>query len=126
MAQLEDVPDSDPLPPAAEVSISFEARSALIHLSGEVDLTLREGLEFAAQEAILRTVPVTVDLSSVTFMDSAGVAFLAALVRAGAGSGWRLAIIGPSQLILDTLTVSGLLPVLDVLTTSRRPVTNGC
>lgn len=114
MAQLEEVPDSNPLPTAAEVSISFEAHSAFISLSGEIDLTIRDGLEFAAQEAIVRAVPVRVDLSGVTFMDSTGIGFLVALVRAGAESGWRLAVIGPSRLILDTLSVAGLASSIDV------------
>ena len=114
MAQLEEQPDSDFPPPAAEVSISFDAGTALITLSGEIDLALRAGLEFAAEEAILRSLPVRVDLSAVTFMDSAGVGFLARLVRAGREAGWRLTVIGPSQRILETLTMTGLVPFLDM------------
>jgi anti-anti-sigma factor len=113
MAQLEETPDSDHLP-ASEVTISFEAGTALITLSGEIDLALHEGLDFAAEEAILRALPARVDLSAVTFMDSAGVGFLASLVRAGREAGWRLTVIGPSQRILETLTMTGLVPFLDM------------
>jgi stage II sporulation protein AA (anti-sigma F factor antagonist) len=114
MALLEDRPDSRPRRIDAEVSISFEAGTARITLSGEIDLAMRQGLEFVAEEAILRALPVRVDLSAVTFMDSAGVAFLASLVRAGHEAGWRVTVIGPSQRILETLTICGLVPLLDV------------
>jgi anti-anti-sigma factor len=102
------------------VSICFEAGSALITLSGEIDLAMREGMDFAAQEAIVRGVPVRVDLSGVTFMDSAGVGFLASLVRAGFQAGWRLTVIGPNRRILETLTISGLSPALEVHQTETR------
>jgi anti-anti-sigma factor len=114
MGRPEDRPDSNPQPTGAEVSISFEAGSALITLSGEIDLAMRAGLEFAAVEAIVRALPVRVDLSGVTFMDSAGIGFVAALVRAGSEAGWRLTVIGPSRRILETLTMTGLVPFLDV------------
>ena len=120
MAQLEEQPDSDFPPPAAEVSISFDAGTALITLSGEIDLALGAGLEFAAEEAILRSLPVRVDLSAVTFMDSAGVGFLARLVRAGSESGWRLTVIGPRRRVLETLTITGLVPAIDVHETETQ------
>jgi anti-anti-sigma factor len=120
MAQLEEPSDSNPRPSAAEVSISFAAGTAIITLSGEIDLALRAGLEFAAQEAIVRARPVRVDLSEVTFMDSAGVAFLAALVRAGSEAGWRLTIIGPSRRVMETLTMTGLAPALEVHQTETQ------
>ncbi|MDP9219557.1 MAG: STAS domain-containing protein [Actinomycetota bacterium] len=113
MALLEEPPDSDPLP-ESEVSISFEAGSALITLSGEIDLAMAGGLEFVAEEAIVRALPVRVDLSRVTFMDSAGVGFVAALVRAGYDAGWQPTVIGPSRRVLETLTLTGLVPFLEV------------
>jgi anti-sigma B factor antagonist len=120
MAQLEEPSDSNPLPPAAEVSISFAAGTALITLSGEIDLALSAGLEFAAEEAIVRAIPVRVDLSAVTFMDSAGVAFLAVLVRAGSEAGWRLTIVEPSRRVMETLTITGLAPALEVHQTETQ------
>ena len=122
MSQVEERPKSDPQPPVAEVAICFEAGTALITLAGEIDLAMSEGIAFVAEEASLRRVPVRVDLSAVTFMDSVGVGFLARLVRAGSEADWRLTVIGPSRRILETLTISGIVPALDVY---RRRVVRG-
>ena len=48
-------------------------------------------------------------------MDSAGVGFLASLVRASSEAGWRLTVIGPGGRMLETLTMCGLVPALDVV-----------
>jgi anti-anti-sigma factor len=69
---------------------------------GEIDLALHAGPDFAAEQAIVRSLPIRVDLSAVTFMDSAGVGFLAHLVRAGSEAGWRLTVTRPSRRILET------------------------
>ena len=114
MTQLDPTPDQLSSPPVAEVVISFEAGTAMITLSGQIDLATQTGLDFAAEEAILRALPVRVDLSRVTFMDSAGSGFVARLVRAASEAGRRLTVIGPNRRIIDTLAVSGLAPFLDV------------
>jgi anti-sigma B factor antagonist len=114
MAQIAGSPESDSRPPVAEVAIFFEAGTAVIRLAGEIDPAVSEALAFAAEEAILRTLPVRVDLSAVTFLDSAGVNFLARLVRAGAEAGWRLTVTGPSQRVLETLTMSGIVPAFEL------------
>lgn len=120
MAQIEEPPASDPRSPLTEVTITFDAQTALITLAGEIDLAVGESLAFAAEKATLRSLPVRVDLSGVTFMDSAGVGFLAQLARTGSEAGWRLTVIGPSQLVLETLTMSGIAPALDVQPVESR------
>lgn len=115
MAQIEEgPPGSEPRAPFAEVRLAFDAHMAVIRLAGEIDLAIGESLAVAAQEAIIRALPVRVDVSEVTFMDSTGLGFLAQLERAGAEAGWRLTVIGPSQLILETLTMCGMVPWIDV------------
>lgn len=123
MRQTEQPAEPDPPSPVAGVAISFEAGTALITLTGEVDLAIGEALWFAAEEAIVRTLPVRVDLSGVTFLDSAGVGFLARLVRAGSEAGWRPTVIGPRRAVLETLTISGIVPALEVHQVETRTPT---
>ena len=40
------------------MAISFDAHTALITLAGEIDLAIGEDLALAAEEAIIRAVPV--------------------------------------------------------------------
>ena len=121
MAPLEEQPDSDFPPPAAEVSISFDAGTALITLSGEIDLALRAGLEFAAEEAILRSLPVRVDLSAVTFMDSQGLAALLRARQEAESSGGSLRLEGVPARVLKLLRLTRLDSVftVDSISTER-------
>jgi anti-sigma B factor antagonist len=118
MAQLEERSDSEPRPDArltaAEVSPFFGAAWTVITLSGEIDLAASADLAFAAQGATAHGLPVRVDVSALTFMDSAGVAFMATLVRAGFRAGWRPALIGPSRRIRELMSISGLGQAVDM------------
>jgi anti-sigma B factor antagonist len=117
-APLEERSASKPTPDAgltqAEVSSCFEAAATLITLSGEIDLATSAELESAAQEAIARGQPVRVDVSALSFMDSAGVSFMATLARAGSQAGWRPTFIGPSRRIRELLSMVGLAQAVEL------------
>lgn len=69
---------------AGAVQVIVGADRIRIVLSGDVDSDLGDELTEAAAEAELHDLPIEVDAHHVTFMDSAGVAFLARLsVRSG-------------------------------------------
>ena len=119
MAELvEEEPDSTPGPAGIELSVTFEADTALITLSGGVDLARRSDLDAVASLVIDYGAPARVDVSRVTFIDSSGLAFLASLVRAGDASGWRLVVVGASRRVRETLEVAGLLTALDLTDTA--------
>jgi anti-sigma B factor antagonist len=95
--------------------VSMDDGVTVIHLSGEVDTVLEPRLRFISQDAIDRGLPVRVDLSAVTFMDSSGLGFLAALAAAGRARGYTLSVVGAGPLVRETIELTGLLPVLDLI-----------
>ena len=63
-----------------DVTVTRVGTQAVVRLFGEVDLALARRLSDARDEvAALRVTRVAVDLDAVTFMDSAGAAFLVGL-----------------------------------------------
>ncbi|RZS87466.1 anti-anti-sigma factor [Motilibacter rhizosphaerae] len=85
-------------------------------LEGEIDLHRSEELRTAAVafEASGATVLV-VDLSAVTFLDSAGLAFLARVARCAQQRGGLVRVLRPTPIVRRALEVSGLLALLHVL-----------
>jgi anti-sigma B factor antagonist len=96
-------------------AVSADGGRTVIRLSGEVDTVLEPRMRLLCQEAIDRGLPVRVDLSAVTFMDSSGLGFLAALAAAGRSRGHTLSVIGAGPLVRETIELTGLLPVLDLI-----------
>ncbi len=71
--------DGVPCGEPGEVQVILGADHARVILSGDVDSELADDLTEAAAEAESHRLPIEVDARHVTFMDSAGVAFLARL-----------------------------------------------
>ncbi|NHC14651.1 STAS domain-containing protein [Motilibacter deserti] len=80
-----------------------------VALSGEVDLAMGARLDaLASGYENGTTLDVRVDLREVSFMDSAGLAFVARLVRAALERGGEVVLVAPSPVVRRLLTVSGL------------------
>ncbi|MEZ0166117.1 STAS domain-containing protein [Kineococcus sp. LSe6-4] len=109
-------PASVPDGPAGEVDLRLAPDAATVVLTGEIDDELRPGLDAVTAEVAreLRAAarPVLVDASGVSFMDSAGAAFLAKLVVAVRPA--RLAV-RPSGPVGFLLHVTRLSDVVDVV-----------
>lgn len=90
-----------------------DGRSRVI-VAGEVDLATAGALEHATRDA-LAAGPVTVDLSAVTFMDSAGLRTLGDLARAAQADGGGLRIADgfqrPVARLLDVTGMRAALPI---------------
>jgi len=103
------------------IAVFYEDRETLIELSGEVDLACHDDLACMAATAIARGGPITVDVSDVTFMDSAGVTFLARLCGAEHQCGRRLSVNGARGIVLQLLEGAGLADdVVDVSVAAGR------
>jgi anti-sigma B factor antagonist len=111
MAQAADPQDPRPLP--GDVSVFFDDGVTLVIMTGEVDLAIAADLEDAGRDAISRGVPVRIDMRTLSFIDSAGVAFVARLVAAADATDMRLTVSGASRAVIETLAVAGLAPLLD-------------
>jgi anti-sigma B factor antagonist len=105
-----------PTPPTSpgEVSVFFDEGVTLVILSGDIDLAMSGDLEYAGRDAIDRQVPVHLDLTRVTFMDSIGIGFVARLAASAREAGHRVRVVEASRRAIEALTVSCLIPLLDV------------
>lgn len=100
---------------AADVDVhDDDPREALVAVSGEIDLTVRDELQNTLTATIdeAGVTKVVVDLSRVTFMDSTGLhILLTARQRAhSAGVGFR--VVGATGLVHRVLAVTGVLELL--------------
>ena len=82
--------------------------------SGELDLHTSHDLRSALLEACIARVPVVVDLSLVTFIDSSALGVLTAVHRRLATKGCSLVIVGASARVVTALRHTGLLSFLEV------------
>lgn len=90
-----------------EVSVDYDDDQTLIRLGGEVDQALVACLDFAQEQAIQRDLPVRIDVSGVTFMDSAGLALIVRVVGAERAHGRRVRVEGVAGQVDELLRVSG-------------------
>jgi len=96
-----------------ENAVVFDSEETLILLVGEVDLAVADDLDIAGKDATRRGLPIRVDLSRVTFMDSTGVTLLARLVRSEAEHRRRIAVTDPPLAIQELLAITGLACLVD-------------
>jgi anti-sigma B factor antagonist len=96
--------------------------SRLIRADGEIDLStvaaLRRELDTAREEGV----PVTLDLSGITFIDSTGLALLLEASRSSATSDWAFFVVRCSPAVERLIEVSGAADLL-MLADPRRAAT---
>ena len=98
---------------SAGVEVRLQRDVSVIVLVGEVDLAMQRELELACDQALEGGVPVIVDASATTFIDSVALGFLVRLIRADPG-GRRPQLTGASPLVLDTVNILGLAQLMDL------------
>lgn len=94
------------------VQVLEEEGATHVVLSGEVDSDLGEELSQAAADAAVAGKPVRVDTRGVTFMDSAGLAFLARLCVA---SDSNVEVLVASTTVKFLLEMTGMVDALDMV-----------
>jgi anti-anti-sigma factor len=95
------------------LAVAYDEGLTLVQLSGEIDLALGPELEEVSREAIERGVPVRVDVTAVSFIDSVGLGFIARLTAAGHQQGWRLVLVGASRRVNEGVNLTGLRSLMD-------------
>jgi anti-anti-sigma factor len=88
---------------AGGIALVERADVSVVDMWGEIDIALRNEASAALARAFERDLPVVVDTSRVTFIDSAGVAFLVQLCRIGRDEGLRVSMHRPPAAVLDVL-----------------------
>ena len=91
--------------------------------SGEFDLGNAERLRHQWYQVIAETEPdrVIVDLSDVTFLDSAALSVLAALVKRQDLRHGSVAVLNPSAFTLRVMGIAGLSRTVEILFAPREP-----
>lgn len=104
----------DPLS-SAPLALEVGGTAALPHLTlaGEVDCTSAPRV-VAALDEVLAAAPreVLVDLTAVTFLDSAGLCTLAAAHRTALAAGGRLRVLAATRAVIRPLQITGLWALL--------------
>ena len=85
------------------IALTERSSVCVVTMWGEVDIALRNEASAALSGAFQRDLPVVVDASRVTFIDSAGIAFLVQLCRIGRDEGLRVSLHRPPPAVLDVL-----------------------
>jgi anti-anti-sigma factor len=92
-----------------ELAVDRDNERATLRVSGEIDLTSAPKLDDEIQGLIERSVMnLTLDLSSVAFMDSTGLRVLLKASKVLEGSGGKVTLREPSEPVRRLLEVSGL------------------
>lgn len=105
-------------PDRIDVQLTTSARGCSVTVHGEIDSTTAPGLRDCLLETLSRSgsAPVEVDLSRVTFLDSAGLSALAAAHRAAGISGRELRIrCGTARAVVRPLQITGLWGVFTIV-----------
>jgi anti-anti-sigma factor len=99
-----------------------EPGASVVDMWGEIDVALRSEASAALANALERDVPVVIDTSKVTFMDSTGIAFLVQFYTIGSEEGLSVTLRDPPSVVTDVLEMLG---VIEMFGTDQHEVTSG-
>ena len=94
--------------PAGAIEVAVGEGRVVVVLTGEIDSALRGEASTAMAAALAAGLPVLVDATDVTFLDSSGVAFLLQLRRAAAEAGQEVSLRDPGRTVADVLRLVGM------------------
>jgi anti-sigma B factor antagonist len=98
---------------AGDAAVFFDDQVTLVMLSGEVDLAIGDDLEFAGRDAMDRGMPVRLDCSRVTFIDSVGLGFVARMASAERERGRVLPLIDAPRNVQEAIHLVGLAELVE-------------
>ncbi|SDD12930.1 anti-anti-sigma factor [Sanguibacter gelidistatuariae] len=101
------------------IRLQEELGYSIVDMWGEVDGALRPEASAALARALDRDLPVIIDTSRVTFIDSTGIAFLVQFYTIGQEEGLKVTLRNPPTVVSDVLAMLG---VDEFLTRGPVPV----
>lgn len=105
------------------ISVNWVETTALVELSGEVDMSTVPLMHEYLEELLPRLrAGLVLDLTLVTFLDSSGLAFLCAADRRVKAHGGRLVVYAPTRRIRRLFEISGLTPILEIVPTEPAEI----
>ncbi len=111
--QVTDGPSAPGSGEPASVHVIVTHDRTRIVVSGEIDADLGPDLQEAAADAEATGLPIEVDATHVTFMDSSGIAFLARLASRSADRVRVLRAPDPVRFLLEVTRIGELLDLVD-------------
>ena len=91
-----------------QIRVEHRAGRAVVRLVGEIDASLREEASASMGIALMSGLPLLVDATDATFIDSSGVAFVLQLHLAASEAGIELTLHDPHRVLRDLLDMVGL------------------
>ena len=89
------------------IRLQEELSHSVVDMWGEVDGALRPEASAALACALDRDLPVVIDTSRVTFIDSTGIAFLVQFYTIGREEGLEVTLRNPPTVVSDVLAMLG-------------------
>ena len=89
------------------IRLQEELGYSVVDMWGEVDGALRPEASAALACALDRDLPVVIDTSRVTFIDSTGIAFLVQFYTIGREEGLQVTLRNPPTVVRDVLAMLG-------------------
>ena len=98
----------------ASTAWCVEQERVLVTAEGELDMAEADGLRECLMAACEQGLPVVLDFAAVTFVDSSALGVLASANRHIRDNGCHLTVINCKPRVLTTMTLTGLITVIDV------------
>lgn len=89
------------------IAVDETLEASVVRMWGEIDVALRGEAGAALANALERNVPVVIDTSKVTFIDSTGIAFLVQLYTFGTQEGLEVRLLDPPSVVGSVLEMLG-------------------
>lgn len=97
------------------ITLFEQPDTSVVDMWGEIDVALRSEASAALANALDRDVPVVIDTSKVTFMDSTGIAFLVQFYTIGSEEGLQVSLRNPPTVVTDVLEMLGVIDIFPSL-----------
>ena len=98
----------DRAPAAGTIRVDAQDTTTVISLVGEIDAALRDEAGACMGVALVRGLPVVVDSTLATFIDSSGIAFVLQLHLAASEERIPVTLLDPHRVLRDVLEMVGL------------------
>ena len=107
---------------ASGMTLHDEPDHSLVTVYGEIDLVVRQNSSALCQAVADRALPLVVDASEVTFVDSAGMSVLVRLARDAEAGGYSVVLRNAPWMLKELLTVTGVDRLLPFAEGEATPV----
>lgn len=93
---------------AGTIRVDAQDTRTVVILVGEIDAALRDEASMCMGLALVSGLPVVIDSTDATFVDSSGIAFVLQLHLAASEAGIPVTLLDPHRVLRDVLDMVGL------------------